>query len=211
MLFVGNWFPRDCWRHFTSLERVLQFFLAGGDPPAFRISRVINTLFSLLIWLFCEYTHAHKNRESKLTDSFLPSLCWSSLCAFTGPLRDTQTCLYYTLWFIIILKSALVKAHVQFLMFVQVLAKESNLCLIRPQNLFLYALRIIKMSWQTVNCHQSVTVHSAMWILLKVAYDQFSHLTIQAWLMECCWNGRPSGKFSYFSREHLKLSQLSPQ
>lgn len=55
-----------------------------------------------------------------------------------------------------------------------VLGKELNFCLIRHQNLFLYPLRIIKMSWQTVNCHQTV-----MWILLKVAYDPFSHSTTQ--------------------------------
>lgn len=45
-------------------------------------------------------------------------------------------------------------------------AKQFNFCLIRPQNLYSLALRIIKISWQTVNCHQT-----AICLLLRMAYD----------------------------------------
>ena len=67
-------------------------------------------------------------------------------------------------------------------------AKEFNLCLIRPDNFVSHGLRVLQVHFGKfpAGCHVPFTKE---WL-------PSGHSMIQAWLVDCCRDGCPSGRFS---------------
>jgi hypothetical protein len=62
------------------------------------------------------------------------------------------------------------------------------------------------MVWESLRCLLANSKWAVMFLLLTVWLPSV-HTTIKAWLVECCRNGCPSGRFSHLHRGTLELCQ----